>query len=262
MGRWSRSSTVTFGLVSVPVKMYATITSEDSTLCNVHTICGSRVRMPKVCPTCNKEVPSSELGKAYPLSKTEVVPLTKEELAGLPLATMRSIKIEVFTKTFPGPQYLMDNSAYFIGPDGEKGLKVFALLFRVMQDDGIVAIGKFVGAEGGKENLCLLYPYDDGVIVMQKLNWSSELQPYEDIAVKNLEVDAKFLALGRQLIHGMIDEENADILPDFQNEYEGALQDLVAAKAAGRPAPVGVAAPTVIDDLEAMLTASLAAGAR
>ncbi len=255
MGRWSRSSTVTFGLVSVPVKMYSTITSEDSTLCNVHTVCGSRVRMPKVCPTCNKEVPSSELGKAYPLSKTEVVPLTKEELAGLPLATMRSIKIEAFTKTFPSPQYLMDNSAYFIGPDGEKGLKAFALLFRVMQDDGIVAIGKFVGAEGGKENLCLLYPYDDGVIVMQKLNWSTELQPYEDLAIKNMEVDSKFLALGKQLINGMTTNTP---LTAYINEYEGALQDLVAAKAKGLPAPVAAAAPKVTDDLEAMLTASLA----
>jgi len=219
--------------------------------------------MPKVCPTCNIEVPAAELGKAYPLSKTEVIPLTKEELAGLPLATMRSIKIEAFTKNFPEPRYLMDNSAYYVGPDGEKGAKAFSLLFRVMQDDGLVGIGKFVGAEGGKENLCLIYPYDSGVIVMQKLNWTSELQPYEDVAVSNLAVDEKFLNLGRQLIHGMIDieadEANEDILARYHNDYEGALQDLVAAKAAGRSAPV--AAPTAAppDDLEAMLTASLAA---
>lgn len=242
--------TISVGLLCVPVKAYGAVDDHPSLFNNLHSECKSRLKMPKYCPVCERQVEAGEVVKGYPVGKEYVV-ITDEDLDTLPLAASKSITIEGFIKSRPDPRFF--DKPYFLAPE-EAGTRAFLLLMKGMEDEGLTAIAKI--AMRDKEHLVAIRAFG-GVLLMQTLHWGDEIRDYKEIAVEGTISD-KELFLAKSLLKGMT-QNDLDIY-SYRDEYRDAVTNLVSAKLEGRVLePVAAKTASSVDDLMAQLEASLAA---
>jgi DNA end-binding protein Ku len=249
------SGTISFGLVSVPVKLYAATKSKSVSFNLLHDKDKSRLRQQYVCSTCGAVVERSAMLKGYEYAKEQYVVVTDDELKALEEKTEQSIEIEEFVPISQVDPIYFDR-AYLLGPD-KGGQKAYRLLRDAMAKAGKGAVARF--ATRGKLQLVLLREGRGGLL-MHALYYSDEVRGFEEIdRGDSVELKPGELDLAVQLIDQLA---SADFDPGkYEDAYRRALLDLIERKAAGQEIVAAPAQPPraqIIDLMEA-LKASLAA---
>jgi len=245
---------ISFGLVMIPVKLYAATEQKDIAFRQVHRVDGGRVRFRRVCSIDGEEVPYEDVAKGYELPDGEMVVLTDEDMAELPLPTTRSIEVLHFL-----PEEQLDpillNRSYFVEPD-PAGARAYVLLRDSLDRSGKVALAQVALRQ--RESLATLRPRD-GVLVLETLLWPDEIRVPD---FKFLDDDIEVRSQELQMAASLIDSMTVDFDPDeYHDHYREALQELVDAKVEGREIvqPEGPSEPAELTSLADALKASLAA---
>ncbi|MFJ6053847.1 Ku protein [Streptomyces sp. NPDC092307] len=217
---------ISFGLVSIPIKLVNATESHSISFRQIHVNDGGRVRYRKVCELDGEEVPSAEIGKGYEEADGSIVPITDEDLAQLPLATAKTIEIMSFVPADEIDPLQMD-AAYYLAANGATAAKPYTLLREALKRSRKVAIAKY--ALRGRERLGMLRVVDD-VIAMHGLLWPDEIRapegvaPEADVTVRDAELD-----LADALMATLGDVEMASL----HDDYREAVEALIVAKSGG-----------------------------
>jgi DNA end-binding protein Ku len=250
------SGTISFGLVSIPVKFYTAASSESVSFNQLHAKCGSRIKQQTFCPVCNETVERSALVKGYEFTKDQYVRFTDEELKSLEGEASKVIDIAEFVP-LPKVDPIYFEKTYYLGPD-KGGEKAYRLLADAMAKTERVALAKFVMR--GKESLVLIRPAEDG-LMLHTMYFADEVRDFGEIEKGQ---SAKIKEGELELAMRLVDElSNGDFNPEqYQDEYRLRVLDLVNLKVEGKEVTaVGpqVQRAQVIDLMEA-LKESLAKG--
>jgi DNA end-binding protein Ku len=251
---WSGS--ISFGLVNIPIKLYAAVSRKTVSFNQLDARTGARIKYKKVSAADGDEVPSEQIIKGYELASGAYVTVGDDELASLDPEASRTIDIEEFVDLVDIDPLFYD-SAYLVAPD-KATAKPYALLVQAMEESGKVGVARFVMRS--KQYLCAIRP-KDGALVLSTMVYADELnEPAEipEIAdLEDIELTKKELDMARQLIKSL----EADFDPaQFEDTYRNRVLDLIERKAAGDTeivAPPEVMAEDKVVDLMAALEASV-----
>jgi DNA end-binding protein Ku len=250
------SGTISFGLVSIPVRLFVATHSEQPSFNLLHGECNSRIKQQTYCPRCERVVERSELVRGYAVGKTDYVRFTDEELKALEAAASSAIEIQEFVPLARvDPVYFA--STHYLGPD-RGGEKAYRLLAESMRATGKVALAQHVSR--GKEHLVLIRPFADG-LALHGLYYADEIRPFAEVD-RGGEVQIR--PAETDLANRLIAELSADAFApeQYHDHYRDRLKEAVDRKVAGEEittaAPAGEA-PHVIDLMDA-LKKSLAEG--
>src|SRR5215472_16538150 len=251
---------VSFGLVMIPVKLYTATEQKDIAFRQVHREDGGRIRFRRFCSIDDQEVPYEDIAKGYELADGEMVVLTEEDMAELPLPTTKNIEVVQFC---PADQLdpILFNKSYYLEPEAA-GARAYSLLRDALEESGKVAIAQVALRQ--RESLAILR-VRDGVLVLETLLWPDEVRvPAFPFLDDDIEVRRQELRMASSLIESM----TVDFDPDeYHDNYREALQELVNAKVEGRDVfqPEAAEAPagetsSLADALRASLDAARGGG--
>lgn len=247
------SLTISFGMVSIPVKLYsATEASRAMSFNLLHKTCGSRLRQQYFCVKEDVPVGREDMAKGYEFAKDQYVMFTAEELKALEEAGTHTAEITEFVpaKTID-PVYF--DKAYYLGPD-KGGAKPYALLARALKETGRCALGRW--AARGKQYIVMIRPMEDGLVeglVMQQLLYAGEVRSIKDLDIPKTEVRDAELKLAEQLIEQQTSERfdpNA-----YTDEVRARVEAAVQKKVEGKEITMAEApqeGAQVIDLMEAL----------
>ncbi|MBP7148697.1 MAG: Ku protein [Acidobacteria bacterium] len=249
------SAVVSFGMVSIPVKLYATAESSAQVHFNtLHKTCGSRLRQQYICPQDNVVVPREDMVKGYEFAKDRYVTFTDEEIKALSEKPTQTIEIAEFVPASCVDAIYVDN-AYYLGPD-KGGDRAYALLGEAMRRTGRAALARYTAR--GKQYLVLLRPYEKGVL-MQQLRYADEVRSMADVPLGNAEIKEGELGLAVQLIEQIASEEFNPAR--YEDAVRKRMLEQIQRKVEGQEitAPPAEAPQAQVIDLMQALKASLAA---
>ncbi|MFD3589711.1 Ku protein [Streptomyces sp. NPDC058683] len=221
---------ISFGLVSIPIKLVNATESHSISFRQVHAEDNGRIRYRKFCELEDREVTQSEIGKGYEDADGTIIPITDDDLSHLPLPTARTIEIVAFVPADRIDPLQMD-AAYYLAASGAPAAKPYTLLREALKRSHKVAIAKY--ALRGRERLGMLRVVGDA-IAMHGLLWPDEVRapegvaPDVDVTVRDKELD---------LADALMDTLGEVDLEDLHDEYRTALEEVIAAKAAGEAPP-------------------------
>ncbi|HEV8641728.1 MAG TPA: Ku protein [Methylomirabilota bacterium] len=243
------SGTVSFGLVSIPIKIYPATASGNVSFNLLHAKCGSRIKQQTFCPVCNVVVDRAELVRGYEFAKDQYVRVTDEELKALEGEASKVIDIAEFVPLEKVDPIYFERT-YYLGPD-KGGEKAYRLLADAMAKSGRVALATFVMR--GKESLVLLRSAQDG-LMLHTMYFAEEVRNFGEVDKgQSAKIKGGEMELAQQLIDGLT---NDDFKPEqYQDEYRQRVLNLVNQKVEGQE--VTTAAPPVqraqvIDLMEAL----------
>jgi DNA end-binding protein Ku len=249
------TATVSFGLVSIPVKLFSATESSAAVTFNwLHKKCHTRLRQQYVCPKDNETVSRDDMIKGYEFAKDRYVTFTPDELKALEEEATQSIDITEFVPIAKiDPIYF--ERPYFLGPD-KGGDKAYRLLAKAMIETGRAALGRY--AARGKQYLVLLRPMGDG-LVMQQLHYADEVRSFADIEIATGDVKDAELRLATQLVDQISTDE---FHPEaYKDDVRERMREQIQKKVEGEEiaaAPQPAAQGARIIDLMEALKASLA----
>lgn len=251
------TGTISFGLVSVPVRMFATVSEHKLHFNLLHREDESPIGYEKVCKLEDKAVPDSEIVKAYEISKGEFVYVEDEDFEAARAEGGRAFDIEQFVPIEQIDPIYFEHSYYLAPQDG--GEKVYALLVKAMDDAGLAAVGTFVMRD--REYLgCLRI--SDGVIALERMYFADEIRPPDDLRPRGARVNKQELEMAASLI----DRFRGDFDPShYKDTYTDRLLDLIKRKRKGEevhaaPEVEPEEAPDLMEALRASLEAHAKAG--
>jgi DNA end-binding protein Ku len=251
---WSGS--ISFGLVNIPIKLYAAVSRKTVHFNQLDSRTGARVKHKKVSAADGEEVPSEVIVKGYELSSGDYVTVGDDELASLDPEASRAIDIEEFVDLVDIDPIFYD-SAYYVAPD-KATLKPYALLAQAMEESGKVGIARFVMRS--KQYLCAVRP-QDGKLLLSTMVYADELNDATEIPeiadLEEVKISDKELDMARQLIASLSADFEAD---RFEDTYRNRVLDLIERKAAGQTeiiAPPAAMEEDKVVDLMAALEASV-----
>ncbi len=239
---------LTFGLVTIPVKLYTATEAKDVRFRLLHRSCMTPIQNKRYCPHHEQIVDWNDVIRGYEYAKDKFVPVTDEELDSVPLETAGTVNVTSFVELAEIDPIYYEKS-YYLAPD-EGGQKAFRLLHDTMEETTKVAVGKVVIKE--KEHLVAVRPFD-GTLVMSTLYYADEVRATGDIP--ELPVQAKVhpneKKMAMQLVAGLVAAFNP---AEHHDDYREALQKVIAAKVEGEAV---VALPSrkhekVVDLMEAL----------
>jgi DNA end-binding protein Ku len=222
------SGTISFGLVSIPVKFYTAASSGGVSFNQLHAKCGGRIKQQIFCPTCNETVERAGLVKGYEFVKDRYVRLTEEELKSLEGEASKMIDISEFVPLSKvDPIYF--EKTYYLGPD-KGGEKAYRLLADAMSKTDRVALAKFVMR--GKESLVLIRPAQTG-LMLHTMYFADEVRNFGEIEKgESAKIKEGELELALKLVD---DLSNGEFKPEqYQDEYRMRVMDLVNQKVEGK----------------------------
>src|SRR5882762_1216578 len=222
-----RNATITFGLVSIPVRFYTATKSEDVHFHLLHESCGTRVNRKWWCPHHEKIVDADELIRGYAISKSKYVTFTDEEIETLETDDDRALEITEFVDLHEIDPLFFEK-AYFMGPSPGGG-KTYRLLSQAMKKQDKVAVARWVAA--GKEHLVVLRPYDKG-LVLHTMYYADEVRDFGAIDLESSPASEKEVKLAEMLIDELT-EKKFDPLA-FKDEYRQRLLGRIRAKSKGK----------------------------
>ncbi len=215
---------VSFGLVSVPVKLYAATENHDISFRQVHAKDGGRIRYQRICSIDGEEVPYSDIAKGYETEDGEMVILDDEDLAQLPTTSSREIAVEKFVPTDQIDPMLFEKS-YYLEPE-KSGAKPYALLRQALLDADRMAV--VTVALRQRTTVAVLRVRGD-VIVMQTMMWPDEIRT-PDFEIDTGEVKDSEVKMANMLVETLADDFDPD---EFEDDYAEAVEALVRAKVEG-----------------------------
>ncbi|MYY02139.1 Ku protein [Streptomyces sp. ATexAB-D23] len=246
---------ISFGLVSIPIKLVNATENHSVSFRQIHVEDGGRIRYRKVCELDGEEVTPAEIGKAYEDADGTMIPITDEDLGKLPLPTAKTIEIVAFVPADAIDPLQMD-AAYYLSANGVPAAKPYTLLREALKRSRKVALAKY--ALRGRERLGMLRVVDD-VIAMHGLLWPDEIRapegvaPESDVTVRDAELD---------LADALMDTLGEVDMDSLHDDYREAVEEMIAAKASGEvpePAEKGASGGGKVIDLIAALESSVRA---
>ena len=250
------SATISFGLVSVPIKLYSTSESRASISFNwLHKKCGSRLKQQYFCPKDEEKVDKDEMVKGYEFTKGQYVTFSPEELKALEEKATNAVDIVAFIPLAAVERIYLDR-AYFLGPD-KGGDRAYRLLVESLKETGRAALGQY--AVRGQQYLALVRPMGD-VLVLEQLHYADELKAAAEVPQGESKIKPAELALAKQLIEQSSTEEFHP--EEYKDTVRGRVLEAIQQKVDGQDITEEPAeAPKAkIIDLMAALKASLARG--
>jgi DNA end-binding protein Ku len=245
------SLTVSFGLVSIPVKLFSATQASGAISFNMlhKPPCGSRLKQQYVCAKEGVVVPREDTVKGFEFAKDQYVVFTPDELKALEEAGTHMVEITEFVPiTSVDPVYF--DKAYYLAPD-KGGAKPYALLTKALQEAGRCALGRW--AARGKQYIVILRPVD-GALVMQQLLYAAEVRSVDELEIPKTEVRDAELKLARQLI----DQQASDTFDPsaYKDEVKARIEAAVQKKVEGQEIALAEEPPKegaqVIDLMEAL----------
>jgi len=239
---------ISFGLVNIPIRMFASTESKDITFRYLHDKCHTPVKYEKVCPTCGTEVKLEEIVKGYEYEPGRFVIIEEEDLEKLKPELKKSIEILDFVNLSEiDPIYF--NKSYYLSPQ-ETGEKAYQLLRQAMNDAGKIGIAKITIR--AKQSLAALRVYRD-LLVLETIFYPDEVRGIEQVpgVPKNITVDPKELDMAVKLI----DNLTASFEPEkYTDEYRQALKELINKKLEGEEISIPQEVPqrNIIDLMQAL----------
>ena len=219
---------VSFGLVSVPVKLYAATESHDVSFRQVHVKDGGRIKYQRVCSLDGEEVPYSDIAKGYETEDGEMVVLTDDDLADLPLTSSREIAVEKFVPTEQIDPMLFEKS-YYLEPE-KSGAKPYALLRQALQDADRMAVVTVALRQRTTVAVLRVRETEAGdVIVLQTMMWPDEVR-VPDFSVEVGEVKDAEVKMAKMLVETLAGDFDPS---EFEDDYAEAVEALVKAKVEG-----------------------------
>jgi DNA end-binding protein Ku len=250
------TATISFGLVSIPVKLYSAAESKAALSFNqIHKKDGARVKQQLISSRSGEVVPREEIVKGYEFAKDQYVLFEAEELKALEAAATHTIDITEFLKAEQVERRYLDK-VYYLGTD-KGGARAYKLLAQVLIDTGRIAIGKY--AARGKQYLVMVRPMDNG-LVMEQLHYPDELRAFSEVPIEEATLKPAELKLATQLVEQAASDEFKPEL--YKDEVRERMLALIQRKVEGEDitlAPTAEPEHKIVDIMEA-LKASLAAG--
>jgi DNA end-binding protein Ku len=241
-------------MVSIPVDLYTATQEKDIAFHLLHESCGNRLKQVRWCPFHERDVEWDEVARGYEYAKDQYVALTDEDFEKLPLPSKHTIGLSAFVRSQEIDPIYYDRS-YYLEPR-EGGLKAFALLMRVLQEKSLVGIAKI--AIRNKEQLCALRPQSHG-LVLETLYYPDEIRVEKGIEAADVDISRREIELAMTLVDALSESFNPE---QYQDEYRGALMELIEAKRKGQEVVAPAPPPGKIIDLMAALRESVEAAKR
>ncbi len=250
MSRSIWNGLISFGMVSIPVKLYTATESKDVSFHLLHQECNSRLKQLRWCPVCEREVEWGEIIRGYEYAKDQHVIMNDEDFDKLPLPSKHAIELSAFIEADEIDPIFYEKS-YYLEAD-EIGTKPFALLMKALKEKNLTAIAKI--AIRNKERLCALRPLD-GTLMLETLFYPDEIRVERGTEVPEVEVSEREL----EMASTFIDLLQEPFEPErYQDEYRQVLMEIIEAKLQGEEVAEAPAAPAAkVTDLMAALKASV-----
>ena len=222
-----RNATISFGLVSIPVRFYTATKSEDIHFNLLHESCGTRVNRKWWCPYHEEIVSSDELVRGYAISKNKYVTFTDEEIDALESDDNRALDITEFVDMQQIDPVFYEK-AYFLGP-APGGGKTYKLLAAAMKKQNKVAVARWVAA--GKQHLVVVRHFQDG-LVLHTMYYADEVRDFKAIDIEDAPVREKEVQLAEMLINELTEKKFNPL--EYKDEYRERLLDRIKAKSHGK----------------------------
>jgi DNA end-binding protein Ku len=222
-----RNATISFGLVSIPVRFYTATKSEDVHFNLLHESCGTRVNRKWWCPHHEKIVSADELIRGYAVSKSKYVTFTDDEIDALESDDNRALDISEFVSLDQIDPVFFEK-AYFLGP-APGGGKTYKLLASAMKKEGKVALARWVSSN--REHLVVLRPYEHG-LVLHTMYYADEVRDFGAIDLEEGPVKEKEIRLAEMLIAELTEKKFNPL--QYKDEYRARLLERIRGKSHGR----------------------------
>ncbi|MET7541581.1 Ku protein [Streptomyces sp. NPDC005507] len=221
------SGTIAFGMVAIPVQLYAATEEHSVPLHEIHTADGSRVQHRRFCAAEGREIPYSEVGRGVSLPDGRMLPLSEDDLARLPLPTKHTITVMGFIDP-QGTVPIRYDRPYYVAPAAPEADRPYALLVEVLSRTNLVAMAKV--AIRSRERQAVVRPYS-GLLLLQTLRWSDEIRDPGDLAhrIPAVPLSDRERRLAEVLVQEMTGvDDSVD-----HDRYAHALEQLVDAVVTG-----------------------------
>lgn len=247
--RPSGSGTISFGLVSIPVKLYSSANPGVAISFNqLHKTCKGRLRQQLICPKeDNMVVPREDIVKGYEFAKDQYVTFNEEELKELQEVSTEAIDITEFVPESSVPPLYFEKTHY-LSPD-KGGDRAYRLLSEALKATGKSALAKY--SARGKQHLVMISPYKTGLIMYQ-LYYADEVRPFDEVPLPSTEVKDAEMKLAKVLIEqGSTDAFRPE---NYHDEVRKRTEELIQKKVEGQEVSVAKAEPKaqIIDLMEAL----------
>jgi DNA end-binding protein Ku len=243
------TATISFGLVSIPTKLYTTNETGSEIHFNMlHDADGARLKQQYICTQCNELVDREHTVKGYEHAKGQYVVFSIDELKALDAVATQTIAIEEFVPATAVDPVWVEKS-YYLGPD-KGGERAYKLIHDAMLETGLVGIASY--SARGKQYIVSLRPFNDGLI-MHQLRYADEVKPWSEVPLPELpELKPAELGLAKQIIQQIAHETFAP--EKYKDDVQVRMRELIARKVEGQEITVTPEAPSgkVIDLMEAL----------
>jgi DNA end-binding protein Ku len=214
---------ISFGLISVPIRLFVAARESHVSFNQIHQVCGSRIKQQTYCPTCDRVVERSELVKGYPVDKESYVIVSNEELKALEASSSETMEIVQFVK-LPDVDPLYYQTSYFSVAE-DPGRKAYSLIHKGMQDLKLGAIAKITLHQ--REQIVMIRPFEKGLVLHtlyypEEIRAVAEYDNQPDVEVQKAEVE-----LAEQFMKQLTGEFHPE---NFKDEYESRVEQLIESK--------------------------------
>ncbi len=243
------TATISFGLVSIPTKLYTTNESSGDIHFNMlHDADGARLKQQYICTKCNEVVDRDHTVKGYEHAKGQYVVLSGDELKALDAVATQTIALEEFVPASAVDPLYVEKS-YYLGPD-KGGERAYKLIRDAMLETGLVGIASY--SARGKQYIVALRPFQTGLIIHQ-LRYAQEVKPWAEVPIPDLpEIKPAEIGLAKQIIQQIAHETFS---PErYKDEVSERMMELINKKVEGQEITLAPEAPAgkVIDLMEAL----------
>lgn len=250
------SGTISFGLVSIPIKLYTAVSPKSVGFNMLHKTCGGRLKQQLLCPVDNVVVERADTIRGFEYARDQYVKFTDEELKSMEAARTDSLELVEFVPA-DTVDFLYIEKTYFLGPD-KGGDRAYRLLAEALEKADRLAVGRF--AQRGKDNLVIIRPYKKGLI-LHECYYADEVRSFDDVDTGGA---FEFKPIELELAHKLIEQLDRDKFEPsrFRDTWADKVKEAVEKKIAGEEVQVAPEAPKaqIIDLLEALKRSVAQAG--
>lgn len=225
--RSTGSTTISFGLVSIPIKFYTATQSQSVGFNMLHAECGSRVKQQLYCPVHERVIERDETVKGYEFSKGQYVVFSNEELGKLEAEKTNTVEIVEFVSA-ASVDFVQIEKTTYLGPD-KGGHKAYNLLGHAMRHTEVVAIGRYNAR--GKSYVVMIRPYQKG-LALHQLFYADEVRSFDDVDIGD---DVRFSAAEQELAEKLIEQLRTETFDParYRDEYSDRVREAAEQKAEG-----------------------------